>query len=121
DVEGADDQNARQTHGLPTSVAPCAGTTWCGWWRCLNSGTKAAAIASEYSAKAVQMPCQSLTPSGAVNQWSITKPATRLPSTAPMPLVISMYRPCALARILGSACCSTNSEPEILKKSNAMP
>src|ERR1700761_6079668 len=32
-----------------------------------------------------------------------------------------MKSPCALARIAGSLCVSTKSEPEILKKSNAIP
>jgi len=34
---------------------------------------------------------------------------------------MTMNRPCALARIFASLCDSTNSEPEMLKKSKAMP
>ena len=67
------------------------------------------------------MPCQSLLPSAAVNERSIIQPLTALPRIAPTPLVISMNNPCALARIRGSLCCSTNSDPEMLKKSKAMP
>src|SRR3546814_8686884 len=73
-------------------------------------------IASAYRANVTQIPCQSLVPSAAVKKCSIRKPEARLPNTAPTPLVITMNDPCALARMRESLCCSTNSEPEMLKK-----
>ena len=44
-----------------------------------------------------------------------------MPMDAPIPLVIIMNNPCALERMLLSVSLFTNSEPEMLKKSNATP
>ena len=52
---------------------------------------------------------------------STTAPAARVPMVAPKPLVIIMNRPWALERMSSAAFCSTYREPEMLKKSNAMP
>lgn len=44
-----------------------------------------------------------------------------MPIAAPKPFVMSMKSPCALERFDGSTSLSTNSDPEMLKKSNATP
>ena len=47
--------------------------------------------------------------------------AIQVPTEAPMPFVISMKRPWALACMGFEASCSTKSAPETLKKSKATP
>ena len=56
-------------------------------------------------------------------QWkaSTTAPAAYEPKKAPKPLVIIMKTPCAEERISRLVSFSTNSDPEMLKKSNATP
>ncbi len=46
---------------------------------------------------------------------------SKAPKTAPKPLVIIINNPCAEERILEFVDVSTNKEPEILKKSKAIP
>ena len=48
-------------------------------------------------------------------------PLATLPRIAPKPLVIIINKPCADERIFELVEVSTNSEPEILKKSKAIP
>ncbi|MNU07851.1 hypothetical protein D3C72_2536300 [compost metagenome] len=49
------------------------------------------------------------------------QPDAKLPTTAPKPFVIIINKPCAELRIRDVVEVSTNREPEILKKSNAIP
>jgi hypothetical protein len=56
-----------------------------------------------------------------VKYLSIAHPEVKLPKTAPKPFVIIMNNPCADERFFGSVLVSTNKDPEILKKSNAIP
>src|SRR3954466_8821532 len=71
--------------------------------------------------KLCHIPCQSRLPSLCTKYLSITYPLALLPSQAPTPFVIIINKPCALDRMLASVLGSTNKEPEILKKSNAIP
>ena len=52
---------------------------------------------------------------------SISKPLILLPRKAPTPLVIIINKPWALDLIFASVVVSTNNDPEILKKSKAIP
>src|SRR3954462_901251 len=88
---------------------------------CLNRIAKAIAIIKAYIEKESQIECQSLVPSEEVKYLSIIKPLILLPKKAPKPLLIIINKPWALERIFGSVDVSMNSEPEILKKSNAIP
>jgi hypothetical protein len=87
----------------------------------LNTNGKIIAITKAYPAKLSHMPCQFLLWSANVKNLSIRKPLSILPKKAPNPFTIIINKPCALALISGPICVSTNNEPDILKKSNAMP
>ena len=56
-----------------------------------------------------------------VKNWSIAQPEVKLPKIAPIPLVIIINKPCAEERFFESVFVSTNNDPEILKKSKAIP
>src|ERR1043165_2402246 len=71
--------------------------------------------------KVCQMPCQSRLPSPCTKYLSIIYPLVVLPSHAPAPFVIIMNNPWALALMLESVFVSTNRDPEMLKKSKAIP
>ena len=64
--------------------------------------------------------CQFFTPAASV-KWSTIFPAKNPPMMAPNPFVISINKPWALFLTDGFASLSTNNEPDILKKSNAIP
>ena len=74
---------------------------------------------SEYAAKISHTGCQLVMP--LVVYISTTLPLTTPPRIQPKPLVIIRNIPCALARISGLTSFSTNTEPEMLKKSKAQP
>ena len=81
-------------------------------------------ITSAYAAKINQMSGHSrLTslPSAYTEKASTTAPLAYPPMMAPNPLVIIKNNPWALARMEELVSCSTNNEPEMLKKSNAIP
>jgi hypothetical protein len=88
---------------------------------CLKKIVNRIATTKAYPAKESQIPCQSLFPPGRIKYLPITQPLIILPSQAPTPFVIIINKPCALDLILESVVVSTNKEPEILKKSNAIP
>ena len=78
-------------------------------------------ITSAYAAKINQMSGHSrLTslPSAYTENASTTAPLAYPPMMAPNPLVIIKNNPWALARMEELVSCSTNNEPEMLKKSN---
>ena len=56
-----------------------------------------------------------------VKNFPMIMPLVQLPNTAPNPLAIIINKPCADERIFGLVDLSTNSEPDMLKKSNAIP
>ena len=81
-------------------------------------------ITSAYAANISQISIHSrLTslPSAYTENASTTAPLAYPPMMAPSPLVIIKNNPCALARMEELASCSTNNEPEMLKKSKAIP
>ena len=81
-------------------------------------------MASAYAANINQMVGQSrLTniPFSYTENASTTAPLAYPPMTAPSPFVIMKNKPCALALVSGFVSNSTNKEPEMLKKSNAIP
>ena len=72
-------------------------------------------------ANASQVPCQLVEPSAKRKYLPITYPLIVLPNQAPTPFVIIINNPWALDLIDASVVVSTNNDPEILKKSKAIP